>query len=162
MVGGIGSYSSYGAGSLYGSYGAYGSESTSGEDAVKGLGGRSSQEECETCKNRKYQDGSDENVSFKSASHIDPRAAASAVRAHEGEHVSNAYTKASQNDGKVLSAGVSIHTDVCPECGRVFVSGGETNTLIAYDKEQEKNPYAENKEEIAGILNTGASMDFAV
>ena len=30
--------------------------------------------ECQTCKNRKYQDGSNENVSFKSASHISPPA----------------------------------------------------------------------------------------
>ena len=27
---------------------------------------------CQTCKNRKYQDGSDENVSFKAAAHISP------------------------------------------------------------------------------------------
>ena len=32
----------------------------------------SSLEECQTCKNRKYADGSDENVSYKSAAHIAP------------------------------------------------------------------------------------------
>ena len=38
---------------------------------------RSGQVECETCANREYRDGSDEvNVSFKSAAHIDPAAAA--------------------------------------------------------------------------------------
>ena len=38
---------------------------------------RSGQVECETCANREYKDGSDEvNVSFKSAAHIDPSAAA--------------------------------------------------------------------------------------
>jgi len=63
-----------------------------------------SPEECQTCKNRKYVDGSNENVSYKSAAHIAPGAAGNAVRAHEGEHVSNAYTKASQNNGKVISA----------------------------------------------------------
>ena len=84
----------------------------------------SSPEECQTCKNRKYADGSNENVSYKSAAHIAPGAAGNAVRAHEGEHVSNAYTKASQNNGKVISASVSIHTSVCPECGRTYVSGG--------------------------------------
>ena len=41
----------------------------------------SSSEECQTCKNRKYQDGSDEMVSFKSAAHISPQAAAGRVRA---------------------------------------------------------------------------------
>lgn len=44
----------------------------------------SSPEECQTCKNRKYADGSDENVSYKSAAHIAPGAAGNAVRAHEG------------------------------------------------------------------------------
>ncbi|MGN1146192.1 MAG: hypothetical protein ACI4R5_07060, partial [Acetatifactor sp.] len=48
-------------------------------------------EECQTCKKRKYQDGSDEMVSFKSAAHISPESAGTAVRAHEQEHVRNAY-----------------------------------------------------------------------
>ena len=88
--------------------------------------------ECETCKNRKYQDGSDEMVSFKSAAHISPDAAASRVRGHEQEHVTNAYDKAKENDGKVIMASVSIKTAVCPECGRVYVAGGETRTSISY------------------------------
>ena len=78
--------------------------------------------ECQTCKNRKYKDGSDEMVSFKSPAHISPEKSASAVRAHEQEHVTNAYAKAATNNGKVLSASVSIHTDICPECGRSYVS----------------------------------------
>ena len=41
-----------------------------GESTVKLPGRNSSPAECETCKNRKYQDGSDEMVSFKSAAHI--------------------------------------------------------------------------------------------
>ena len=40
-----------------------------------------SPEECQTCKNRKYADGSNENVSYKSAAHIAPGAAGNAVRA---------------------------------------------------------------------------------
>ena len=100
-------------------------------------------EECQTCKNRKYADGSNENVSYKSAAHIAPEAAGNAVRAHEGEHVSNAYTKASQNNGKVISASVSIHTSVCPECGRTYVSGGTTNTMIKYPNES--NPYQQER-----------------
>ena len=51
--------------------------------------------ECQTCKNRKYQDGSNENVSFKSASHISPEAAVIRVAAHEAEHVSNACSHSS-------------------------------------------------------------------
>ena len=99
----------------------------------------SSSTECETCANRTYQDGSDEMVSFKSASHIPPEAAASRVRAHEQEHVVNAYEKAATNNGKVISASVSIHTAICPECGRSYVSGGETRTQIKYYNEE--NPY---------------------
>ena len=100
-------------------------EHSADPDKVKKPGKRSSPEDCETCANRKYQDGSDEdNVSFKTASHISPESAGAKVRAHEGEHVSNAYKKAAQKDGKVLNASVSIHTSVCPECGRTYVSGG--------------------------------------
>ena len=95
--------------------------------------------ECETCKNRKYVDGSDEMVSFKSAQHIPKAAVATRVRAHEQEHVSNAYKKAAQDNGKVLQASVAIHTAICPECGRTYVSGGTTTTKIMYYNED--NPY---------------------
>ena len=70
------------------------------------------------------------NVSFKSAAHVSPEAAGAAVRAHEGQHVQNAYSKARQGDGQVVTASVSIHTAVCPECGRTYVSGGTTTTAI--------------------------------
>lgn len=102
-----------------------------------------SQQECETCRKRKYQDGSDEMVSFKTAQHISPQSAAARVRAHEQEHVSNAYTEAAQNNGKVLRASVAIHTAICPECGHTYVSGGVTNTAIKYS--DEKNPYEQDK-----------------
>ena len=72
-----------------------------GNDRAEKDSAVSSSEECQTCKNRKYQDGSDEMVSFKSAAHISPQAAAGRVRAHEGEHVSNAYDKAAQKNGTV-------------------------------------------------------------
>ena len=57
-----------------------------GNDRAEKDSAVSSSEECQTCKNRKYQDGSDEMVSFKSAAHVSPQAAAGRVRAHEGEH----------------------------------------------------------------------------
>ena len=107
---------------------------------IRGLK-RSGQIECSACASRKYQDGSDEQVSFKSAAHISPNAAGAAVRAHEGEHVSNAYKKAAMNNGRVVHAGVSIHMSICPECGRSFVSGGTTHTTIRY---YEDNPYGRN------------------
>lgn len=119
-------------------------------------GKKSSPAECQTCKERKYQDGSNENVSFKSAAHVSPQAAGAAVRAHEGEHVANAYSKAAKDGGKVLQASVAIHTAVCPECGRSYVSGGTTTTKIKYGNE--KNPYVQNmKNADRGIL---AGMNF--
>lgn len=124
-----------------------------GETTEKKAGHRSSPAECETCKHRKYQDGSDENVSFKSAAHIDPNQAGSRVRAHEQEHVSNAFSKASQKNGKVLSAVVSLHTAVCPECGRTYVSGGTTTTKIKYygdDNAYHKNIDAANNATFGG------------
>ena len=116
--------------------------------------------ECQTCANRKYQDGSDEMVSFKSAQHISPQASASRVMAHEMEHVSNAYKKAAQGNGKVLQASVSLKTAICPECGRAYVAGGVTNTKIKYSNE--KNPYIENLKKAQLEAVTGNSVDIKV
>lgn len=117
-------------------------------------------EECQTCKNRKYKDGSDEMVSFKSPQHVSPESAASAVRAHEQEHVSNAYKKAAMDDGKVVSASVSIHTAVCPECGRTYVSGGTTHTQIKYYNED--NPYQQDLKSADHTKYAGMNLDYAV
>lgn len=131
------------------------------EKRFPGLGhtGHKDPSECETCKKRKYQDGSDEMVSFKTAQHISPESAAARVRAHEQEHVSNAYTEAAQNNGKVLRASVSIHTAVCPECGRTYVAGGTTSTQIKYNNEE--NPYQKNRKarEYTAVAGENASFD---
>lgn len=128
-----------------------------GESTHVSPGRKSSPAECETCKERKYKDGSDEMVSYKTPQHISPNAAASAVRGHEQEHVSNAYTDAAQNNGKVVSANVSIKTSICPECGRSYVSGGETTTQIKYYNED--NPYQKQlKAQDAGKY-TGMNLD---
>lgn len=129
-----------------------------GESNVKSPGRKSSPAECETCKNRKYQDGSDEMVSFKSPSHVSPERAASAVRAHEQEHVSNAYKKAARENGKVLSASVSIRTAVCPECGRTYVSGGTTRTQIKYYNED--NPYQKGLKIADQARYAGMNLDY--
>lgn len=115
--------------------------------------------ECQTCKARKYKDGSDEMVSFKSATHISPQAAGSAVMAHEQEHVSNAYKKAALNDGKVLQASVQLHMGVCPECGRSYVAGGTTSTKIQYN---EDNPYEKNAKSLQAEAFKGNNVDVAV
>ncbi len=130
-----------------------------GESTIKQAGRQSSPAECETCKERKYQDGSDEMVSFKSAAHISPQASASRVRAHEQEHVSNAYKKAAQGNGKVMQASVSLQTAICPECGRTYVSGGETTTQIKYYNEE--NPYQQDKKSADRLIYTGMNVDIA-
>ena len=130
-------------------------------DQQKKAGRKSSPEECETCKHRKYQDGSNEaNVSFKSAAHVSPQAAGSAVRAHENMHVQNAYHKAAKGDGQVLSATVSIHTSICPECGRNYVSGGTTNTMIKYPNET--NPYQQSRKTADSAGLRGTNFDFGI
>ena len=170
--------SEYGASGAYGTedemdgtHGAYGANDADGvngaddvedaEDAEKKVSGRkSSPGECETCKNRKYQDGSDEMVSFKAAGHIAPSNAASVVLGHEHEHVSNAYRKADLNNGKVERCSVRLKMDICPECGRTYVSGGVTSTQIKYYNES--NPYQQDlKSSDAANKYRGANVDVA-
>lgn len=115
--------------------------------------------ECETCKNRRYQDGSNEaDVSFKSPGHITPQASAARVMAHEQEHVANAYEKAEKGDGKVVAANVKLMTAVCPECGRSYVAGGETNTMIKYN---ESNPYGRAAKAQDAVKMIGQRIDYA-
>lgn len=160
MIGSLSGYEPYNVSGIYGSPAAspvqY--DASSKDASVDNVGSKSSPEDCQTCKERKYQDGSDENVSFKSASHISPDAAASAVRSHESEHVSNAYSKAAENNGKVVSASVAIHTSTCPECGRTYVSGGTTNTMIKYS--DESNPYQQNQKSLDALQFTGSQIDY--
>lgn len=138
---------------------ATGPAMNAGASQAKSPGRKSSPAECQTCKNRKYQDGSDEMVSFKSAAHISPNASGSRVRAHEQEHVSNAFKKASMKNGKVVSASVSIRTNICPECGRTYVSGGETNTQIKYFNEE--NPYQKGKKTADSAVYSGMHVNIA-
>lgn len=86
--------------------------------------------ECQTCKERKYQDGSDDpGVSFKTPTNIAPEQVASAVRGHENEHVVREQAQARQEGRKVVNQSVTLHNDICPECGKVYVSGGTTRTV---------------------------------
>ena len=133
-----------------------------GESTRVTPGHRSSPAECQTCKERKYKDGSDESdVSFQTAQHIDPSSAGARVRAHEQEHVSNAYEKAAKGEGKVLQASVQIKTAICPECGRCYVSGGVTRTKISYPNE-ENNSYAKRRKQMDAALLPGMNFDAAV
>lgn len=108
-----------------------------GASTHKALGKKSSPAECETCANRKYQDGSDESdVSFQTPSHISPSIAATVVLGHEHEHVANAYEKERNGEGEVASVTVTLHNDICPECGRVYVAGGVTHTEMKHSHEE--------------------------
>ena len=108
-------------------------------DGKSAQGAESAQEaleegECETCESRKYQDGSDDmGVSFQTPTNIKPEQAASAVRGHEMEHVYREQAKAGREGRKVVSQNVTMHTEICPECGKSYVSGGTTRTVTKAD-----------------------------
>ena len=53
------------------------------------------------------------------------------MRAHENEHIANEHHRAEQNGRRVLSQSVVIHMDICEECGKAYVSGGEARTATA-------------------------------
>lgn len=102
--------------------------------------------ECQTCKERKYQDGSDDpGVSFKTPTNIAPEQAASAVRGHENEHVVREQAKARREDRKVVSQSVTYHTAICPECGKVYVSGGSTRTVTRAANSQQAEQQNQNQ-----------------
>lgn len=85
--------------------------------------------ECQTCAERKYQDGSDDmGVSFQTPAHIAPETAAATVRGHEMEHVTRNQAKATREGKEVVSQSVTLHSAICPECGKVYISGGTTRT----------------------------------
>lgn len=106
------------------------SSTASDADKIKSAQEVFEEAECQTCAERKYQDGSnDPGVSFKTATHLSPEEAAAAVRGHEMEHVVRNQAKASREGREIVSQSVTIHTDICPECGRVYTSGGTTRTV---------------------------------
>lgn len=110
------------------------SEDKKSEEEAADIKRRFDSFECQTCKNRRYQDDSDDSgVSFQSATHVDPSAAYSAVRSHENEHVARNKTQAEQNGQKIVFQTVTIHRAICPECGRSYVSGGVTHTVAKAD-----------------------------
>ncbi|MBN7773752.1 hypothetical protein [Clostridium aminobutyricum] len=97
--------------------------------------------ECQTCKNRKYQDESnDSGVSYQTPTKLGNNVASS-VRAHEQEHVSRNQMKAEQEDREVVSQTVMLHTAVCPECGKTYVSGGTTRTVTRADQSSQEPQY---------------------
>ena len=93
--------------------------------------------ECKTCHTRKYKDQSnDSSVSFQSPTQVSPEMAASAVASHEQEHVQHNAEKA-KSEGMKATSFVQIHSAVCPECGRIYVSGGTTTTYYSQKQQSQ-------------------------
>lgn len=113
--------------------------------------------ECQTCKSRKYIDGSnDSNVSFKTPTHVSPQASYAAVSSHEQEHVSNAISEGSKEGNQLISSSVTLKMAVCPECGTPYVAGGVTRSQIKYN---ESNPYESSRKSIEASLLKGMNFD---
>ena len=113
--------------------------------------------ECETCKNRRYQDGSDEMVSFKTPGKISPEESFAKVSAHEQEHVTNAIAEGSKPGKELISANVSLKTAMCPECGRAYVAGGTTRTMM---KTYGKDPFSQNQKAFEAEATKGNNVDY--
>jgi len=98
-------------------------------------------EECHTCANRKYIDRSDDaSVSYQTPTNISPNMAAAAVAAHEQEHVRNEQAKADRDGREIVNQSITLLYDVCPECGRNYVSGGVTRTTSVSKSDSADTP----------------------
>ena len=127
----------------------------SGLQSVNDIG-KVNPSECQTCANRKYQDGSDEMVSFKAPGKISPEASYGKVMGHEKEHVANAVAEGSKKNKELVSATVSLQTSICPECGRSYVSGGTTTTIMKTYKE---DAFSQNTKSFEQAILSGNNFD---
>ncbi|MDE5864546.1 MAG: hypothetical protein K2K56_06450 [Lachnospiraceae bacterium] len=118
--------------------------------------GKVSPIECQTCKNRRYQDGSDEMVSFKTPGRISPEESYAKVMGHEKEHVANAVAEGNEKNKELLSATVSLKTAICPECGRAYIAGGTTKTMM---KAYADDPYSQNRKSFEQEAAKGNYID---
>ena len=101
---------------------------------------------------REALDGSDGmGVSFQTPTRVAPEQAASAVRGHEQEHVVREQAKAQREDRRVVSQSVTLHSEICPECGKTYISGGTTRTVTAAQQEEQTNAQAQDQQERKGF-----------
>lgn len=112
--------------------------------------------ECQTCKNRRYQDGSDEMVSFKTPGKIAPGESYAKVMGHEKEHVANAVAEGNKPGKELVSSTVSLKTAICPECGRSYIAGGTTRTVM---KTYGSDPYSQNQKSFEAEATKGNRID---
>lgn len=104
--------------------------------------------ECSECASRKYVDGSDDpGVSFKAPTQMNPSEAALKVVSHEMEHYTRESADAKRNNREVLSNSVRIFTSICKECGKTYVSGGETTTVT-----RGKSSWEKKMEQLVGMV----------
>ena len=95
--------------------------------------------ECQTCKNREYVDGSNEpDVSFKTPGKIAAGESYAKVSAHEREHVANAIQKSSKPGAKLISANVTLKTQI---------------------QYSESNPYEKNRKQAEAGFLIGNNFD---
>lgn len=109
--------------------------------------------QCEKCRSRRYQDGSnDSRVSFQMPTVMNPVKAKAKVMSHEMEHVRSEQHKAKQDNKVVVSQTVRIMTDRCEECGKSYVKGGFTCTVT-------RPKLVDFRKLIAGFLDLDAGKD---
>ena len=83
---------------------------------------------CNTCATRAYVCSSG-GVSRPSAGN-----AAAYVVAHERAHLADHRAEAQSEGNRVLTQNIAIFSATCPECGVIYVSGGEASSLIASEE----------------------------
>jgi deoxycytidylate deaminase len=77
--------------------------------------------------------------------------------AHEQEHVTNAIAEGSQDNKELVSATVSLKTAVCPECGRTYIAGGTTRTVM---RTYNDDPYSQNQKAYEAEATRGNNIDY--
>ena len=104
-------------------------------------------DQCKTCLNRRYVDVSDDaGVSFQAPTKLTPGQATTAVHAHEREHYIREANTARESGREVIHNTIRIFTDVCPECGIKYVSGGETRTMTRGPADDQPHHREDEKE----------------
>ena len=107
--------------------------------------------QCSTCESRRYVDKSDDaSVSYQTPTKLNASTAVSAVASHENEHVVNERGKAQREGREIVSQTVTITYDCCPECGKLYVSGGTTRTAsVSKPDSKETQPDSDDNKVLA-------------
>lgn len=88
-------------------------------------------------------------MSFQTPTSVPPQLAASAVSAHEQEHVLHNALRA-EREGLKATSTVQIHTAACPECGKIYISGG--TTVTTFSPKQSVPGYGDAEKETTGMV----------